>query len=311
MGDRLRIQAEALRLFGRNSSGAERAPGGVGRVLVATQVVEQSLDLDADVMVSDLAPIELLIQRAGRLHRHPDRRDRAAAYRLPELLVVSPAPMADPNEAWAADAAIGGSCFVYPPHILWLSATVLFGTGRIATPGGVRGLVEAVYGPEAAVVPPGLARKEERAEGKTASHRGLAHANLLDLATGYSIGFGGKWETDARVPTRLGDDYVTFRMAREEGGRLLPWIGNEPDGADKAWALSEIALRRGLVTGEAEAGSATAALERLRAGWRLWEREMPVLILRPDGAGAWVAEAMHDKAPVRLGYDPALGLWRF
>jgi CRISPR-associated endonuclease/helicase Cas3 len=310
MGDRLRIQAEVLRLFGRNSTGAERAPGGVGRVLVATQVVEQSLDLDADVMVSDLAPIELLIQRAGRLHRHPDRRDRAAAHGVPELLVVSPEPVAAPDEAWAADAAIGGSRFVYPPHILWLSATVLFGAGRIATPDGVRPLVEAVYSLDAEnAVPKGLAREAERAEGKTLSQVGHARTNLLVLTAGYcsDSGFGGKWETDARVPTRLGDDYVTFRMAREVGGRLMPWIGSETD-AEKAWALSEIALRRSLATSDA---GPTAALLRLRAGWRLWEREMPVLILRPDAAGACVAEAIHDKAPVHLGYDPARGLWRF
>ena len=65
LGDRLAIESAVLGRFGPESGPAERG----GHILVATQVVEQSLDLDFDWMVSDLAPIDLLIQRAGRLRR--------------------------------------------------------------------------------------------------------------------------------------------------------------------------------------------------------------------------------------------------
>ena len=81
LADRLRIEQRIVKTFGKDSKAGDRA----GKVLVATQVVEQSLDLDFDAMVSDLAPIDLLVQRAGRLWRH--RRDRQGS---PELLVVSP-----------------------------------------------------------------------------------------------------------------------------------------------------------------------------------------------------------------------------
>lgn len=63
--DRQRIESQTLNLFGKQS-GAQRA----GKVIIATQVIEQSLDIDCDEMISDLAPVDLLIQRAGRLQRH-------------------------------------------------------------------------------------------------------------------------------------------------------------------------------------------------------------------------------------------------
>ncbi|MBX3119699.1 MAG: CRISPR-associated helicase Cas3' [Fimbriimonadaceae bacterium] len=66
--DRDAIERKVLNNFGKN--GLRIRPA----IVVATQVVEQSLDLDFDHMISELAPIDLLIQRAGRLHRH--KRDR-------------------------------------------------------------------------------------------------------------------------------------------------------------------------------------------------------------------------------------------
>ncbi len=303
MGDRLHIQSDVLNWLGKNGTPEDRAPRGEGRVLVATQVVEQSLDLDADVMVTDLAPVDLLIQRAGRLQRHPDRSAfRPGRFTTAELLVVSPDPVPAPDEAWARDAALGGTAFVYAPHILWRSARALFAAGAIAVPGGVRALVEAVYGADAEEAPPGLSRVELRFEGKGEAARGLARANLLEWAKGYGTG-SGTWDSDVVMPTRLGDEALTFRMAREEGGALVPFCAD----ADPAhgWALSEIALRRNI----ADDAATSPAVDRLRAGWPKWQRAIPVLVMAPDCADGWVTAALKKTEPVRLSYTAAGGLW--
>ena len=66
------LVVDGVERFGKRSTPAGRK----GQVLIATQVVEQSLDLDFDALITDLAPVDLLIQRAGRLWRH-DRPERA------------------------------------------------------------------------------------------------------------------------------------------------------------------------------------------------------------------------------------------
>ncbi|WP_234016894.1 CRISPR-associated helicase Cas3' [Streptomyces sp. LaPpAH-108] len=62
-------------------------------VVVATQLAEQSFDVDADLLITDLAPVDLLLQRIGRLHRHVGTR-RPASHSAPRVLVtgVSPGP---------------------------------------------------------------------------------------------------------------------------------------------------------------------------------------------------------------------------
>lgn len=68
--DRQRITERVLELFGKDTA---KRPERF--ILVATQVVEQSLDVDFDHMISEIAPIDLLLQRSGRLHRHRVRDD--------------------------------------------------------------------------------------------------------------------------------------------------------------------------------------------------------------------------------------------
>ncbi|KAA3660301.1 MAG: CRISPR-associated helicase Cas3', partial [Chloroflexi bacterium] len=81
LADRQQIEEEILEKYGKDA--ANRPPKGI---VIGTQVLEQSLDIDFDLMVSDLAPIDLLLQRIGRLHRH-DRADRPDAHTEPHVFI--------------------------------------------------------------------------------------------------------------------------------------------------------------------------------------------------------------------------------
>ncbi|HNE56744.1 MAG TPA: CRISPR-associated helicase Cas3', partial [Leptospiraceae bacterium] len=79
--DRKALEDSILERFGKDFP--EKRPKKA--ILIATQVVEQSLDLDFDVMVTDLAPIDLILQRAGRLHRH--KREYRFSHSIPTLYI--------------------------------------------------------------------------------------------------------------------------------------------------------------------------------------------------------------------------------
>ncbi len=122
-----------LSRFGKDGDRPERA------LLLATQVVEQSLDLDFDALVADLAPVDLLFQRAGRLHRHP--RSRPAPHLRPRLFVsgLSQAPpdlsLLAPNE-------------LYYHYLLLATWWYLRGRKMLVLPGDLEPLVSAVYDDE-------------------------------------------------------------------------------------------------------------------------------------------------------------------
>ncbi|WP_448514141.1 CRISPR-associated helicase Cas3' [Parathermosynechococcus lividus] len=131
--DRERIEQDCLRKFGK---GTTHRP--YRFVLVATQVIEQSLDVDFDLMISDVAPIDLLLQRSGRLHRH--RRDhRPTGLTIPQLWIV------EPNFMTNGKVDFQESSYIYDRHILLRTWLALRQRHSLTLPEETDALIESVY----------------------------------------------------------------------------------------------------------------------------------------------------------------------
>lgn len=113
-----------------------------GRILVGTQVLEQSLDIDADFLVTRIAPTDMLLQRLGRLWRHAETNRPPTARR--EAWVLAPglaAAIATPEQ----EQAFGSTARVYAPYVLCRSLEVWQDITSVRLPGQIRGLIEATY----------------------------------------------------------------------------------------------------------------------------------------------------------------------
>lgn len=136
-------ETEVLCKFGKG----EKQPDGIHvnrhrpmrAVLVATQVIEQSLDLDFDLMVSEIAPIDLLLQRSGRLHRH--KRTRSPGLEWPQFVVLCDAERnGPPPESFGKSIE-----HVYDHYILLRTWLALRGREKIEVPAEIESLVETAY----------------------------------------------------------------------------------------------------------------------------------------------------------------------
>ena len=308
LGDRLEIEGEVLRRFGKRGKATERR----GRVVVATQVIEQSLDLDFDEMVSDLAPIDLLLQRAGRLRRHrrnergdpidgPDRRGDVV------LRVLSPEAGAEPDENWIR-SFLPGTAAVYPHHgNLWQTTRFLSENRSLSLPVDLRRAVEAVFSEDSEFHPPEeLQRVTCRVEGERNADESLAMINAIDPHQGYG-GARGSWTDVEDGRTRLGEPTITLCLARWNGETLRPWFDGGPD----SWALSEVSVRRvqaaepGPVTGAALAQAADE-LERKK---RFRQSSKLLVPLEENEDGTWGGSVFDHKGEKRIiRYAPDQGL---
>ena len=311
IGDRLNVERTVLELFGKYSGSHQRQ----GRLVIATQVAEQSLDADWDLVVSDLAPIDRLIQRAGRLMRHrrnsngarltdregPDERGE------PCLWVLGPVWSDDPSSDWFK-AAFPKAATVYPHHgQLWLTARFMR-RGRIRMPEDARELIEGVFG-DNTILPPSLEANATTAEGRGHAHASIAQQNTIKLVSGYSRDVIDWW-SEAKTPSRLGEPTMDVVLARWEGEQLRPWIEGR-----NGWAYSTVRVPERLIARRHE--DAQPAREKVVIETLLSlpnKGKWCVLLPLRQTAGGWIGEAWtaegKKESPVlkRWKYDRSSGL---
>lgn len=234
MADRQRIESSVIERLGKPSTAGQRQ----GQVLISTQVFQESLDCDVDHMVSDLAPIDLLIQRAGRLQRH-----ERGVRRTPKVSILAPEWSETPDAQWLKRVLPGTQAVYRDTSLLWLTQRVLRELGAIRMPDEARVLIESVYGKVADLVPDDLQEARWEQRGMQGVAVSMANFNALDLAQGYlRHPEFDQWQEEQEIGTRLVDEPTVnvVLLKYTPGDELSLWV---EDGRH-ADMLSQVKLRQ-------------------------------------------------------------------
>ncbi len=206
--DRARLDARVEAVLG-----AGRGMGGM--ILVGTQTLEQSLDIDADFLVTDLCPMDVLLQRIGRLHRHA--RDRPPGFETAETVVLCPEGGLDPLTrepenglgAFGRNASLSGVYLDVPG--LAATLTEIGNTPLWRIPDMNRALVERATHPERLDE---IARENgwqdyrRRVTGKAIAETQGAKLVTLDRAAEFPCQF----PDDEVIRTRLGEQGAVLTL---------------------------------------------------------------------------------------------------
>lgn len=256
-------------------------------------------------MITDLAPMDLIIQRAGRVKRHvrdergdplpqgeQDRRGN------PVLHVLSPKAIDDPPADWIL-RPMPNTALVYPHHgELWLTARELVRRGGWKMPEDARDLIESVFGEEAGY-PEKLQKSANQVEGQDSAARSLAFSNVVNLDYGYD--WDRTWYDDVYAPTRLGEPTVTVYLAIRTGEGIVPWA----QAHDHAWARSAVNVARRLIAQEIDPD----AVATLKAQLPGKGKSAVLLVLEQGLNGLWRGNVLDDKNRLhRWRYDNTNGL---
>jgi CRISPR-associated endonuclease/helicase Cas3 len=274
--DRSALDRAVMESFGRGGTAA-------GSILVATQVVEQSLDVDFDWMATDVAPVDVIMQRAGRLWRHPER-VRPAGLGRAEVAVILPTPdLEGYAESGKGPDGIGRVYANLP--VLQRTIEVLSEYPDVLLPRDSRPIIESVYHPdrieEIGARSSAWRTAVQRITGVTIAEHGHGELIALDISEPYpdTAHQFARTHEEAIRSTRLGDDRVRVEFDEPVPNRFAI---DEPPAAHvdvPLWALGKHELNAAslppAVAGVSDAGPirsiGTLTLTYTSQGWT-WDR---------------------------------------
>jgi len=219
LDERQALEEALTRKYGKDGQRPTRG------IVIGTQVLEQSLDLDFDVLASDLAPVDLLLQRAGRLHRHD--RQRPLAHTVPRLWINT-------QLDGEGDLVVEVDRWIYAEFILRQTWLTLIEGSEISLPRDYRPLVEAVYGDVRPAPDSPLAQAWNQLQRQQVDALSIANQRLLPepdpgwpfCARAARLVFEESEDSASWIvaQTRLGKESVTVIPLEQErnGTRLFP-----------------------------------------------------------------------------------------
>jgi len=234
-GDRVIMDKRLIAVYGKQSRQPARRPPGV---VVATQTLEQSLDVDFDALISDLCPMDVLLQRMGRLHRHPET-PRHSGFQRAVLHLLVP----EEGESWlrkpeARGYGLGlagdGSLLAYPDaRALAATWRIIADQKRLGRPLVIpamnrelveRGLNWQALDELAQELGEDWRQDYRRLQGILGHHGQLARGHCIDWGLPYSAEGAGILD-DQAVKTRLGLGDLMVELPRKMPGAFGEAVG--------------------------------------------------------------------------------------
>lgn len=297
--DRLHIQEEVLARFGKHSGEKERR----GQIVIATQVIEQSLDVDFDYVISDLAPMDLLIQRLGRQMRHSrdlqgnrikDKDERGPIRFMVHCPVFDPSPDMD----WLSKALPRtAKVYQHASFILWRTQQILTERGEVILPKDARCLIEDTYNSE--YIPESLLAEADAGFLQKIASENAAARKLLDMDIGYKT---PDLLPEDQMQTRTGLPTRELYLACFDGSQVTPYA----ESAKQPWPMSRISIPSYLLDEIHNPEQAQSLIDA-------WDEEhkrlkSKILVIQPSDGDQWTAQIISNEQHKTITYSRKTGI---